>query len=1195
MLKVGYNNLDALFQAYASFLDDVREIFKPLEYSVENVVTDVVHDLQETIDCTIMAVENVFSLGGMFAINPEYERRCKSVTKDLAVTPTAQDTYFTQQTETSNAHRLLTSKEMPRGNENTTNEISKHIKESLADASPRIQLIIEKNDAQKRIQNANSFIKNETDRLVVISRMIRQELDNLSTETKTKFNIHDIDLEHVSVHQILGEIGALYKLEQSDKSSSQANEIRHLFDKILDILRVNTTGRRVYSDDDEVKEILKNLEKTENDTLTNIEEKLSVWTEGDLKKTIVHNENINKLQKEIDNIPKTFQDIAKKIFDQESTNNMDVRKNFQNTAYQIISESNAINMNQILKSTEQDRNIFNKSRTEQAFVSNIIQARVNDIVEESEKELQNMGGIKSSQNTATQVTEESRTVDITKEQEQTFVSNGIQESVGDAFENSKVQKENVDLANTLQSIANEVIEESKPVDTDQILKSTKEATNIFSQLNDQQQQEHYISNIVQSSVDDLFNDSEKEYQIVDITKNSQNSASQVMEESKSVDTTKEQEQAFVSNGMQESFNNIFVDSRKQKENVDIANSFQTITNLMEESKSVDNDQIVKSADEDRNLFSPSTNEQQKPYVSNIVRAHVEDIFKDLQKQYQDDDIIDNSQNTASRIMEESKTVYATKEQEQVSNSVQESFNSIFDNSTNQKENVDPANSIQSITNQVTKDSELVDTDQILKATEEATNILNSSTNEQQEYYVLNSVRARVHDIFKDSEVDYQNVDVIDNSQITASGVIEESKAWDMTKEPYQSFISNNFQESVDTFEDSKIQNENVDHANSFHLIANEVVEVWEPVDTDQIIKSTEEVTNIFSPSTNQQVNYYVSTSDQENVDIFNNSESEYQNVDVAERFQNAASQIMEESETRDTTKEQEYAFVSSSSNTFEDSREQKEDVDIANSFQSFTNQIVEESKPVDTDQIVRSTEEATNMFWQPINEQQNYYVSNAVQASVDDVFKDSETEYQNVGISNSFQNPASQIMEELVIVDSTQNQGQAFVSNGFQASEIFENSETQTENVDIANSFQSIEVSKPEYIQRSQVANDQQINLLSSGDNLNNIFEQSNADTSAYTSITDTPDYDDYDTEMGTGELDFFSQLFGSESQEDPDIFKEMFGTTAVTGHTESDATKEAKSIIEQSRLSMELFNKVNRKNAVNVFGNSDLFNFSKQ
>lgn len=412
------NNLDALFQASALFLDNIRGIFQPLELTVERLVTEIASDLQETIDCTVLAVENVFSLGGMFATNPEYERRCKGVLKDV----TPQDT---QQTDTRTAYRSQIIKEMARGN--------------------------------------NGTAINETDRVFVISKMIRQELDNLPAETKKEFNIHDIDLEHVSIQEILAEIRALYKIQQSNRSSSRGNEIHLLFDKILEILRVTKPGGQEYSDDDEVKEIFKKLEKQEQDSLKDVKKKVSV-NKDEPKKNIVQNVDVNKLQNVIRNIPKTLQDIAKKRFSQGSTNgihrsntseiihslekttavnneNVNVNKNYQNTSNQTKEKSKSVNINQIIASN---------------------------------KEYHNIDVTKSSQNTASQIIEESKTVYTTKEQ---YVSNSIQKSDYNVLH----------VTNSVHSIANQIMEDSNPVDSYQIVKSTEDVINIRQSSEDQEE------------------------------------------------------------------------------------------------------------------------------------------------------------------------------------------------------------------------------------------------------------------------------------------------------------------------------------------------------------------------------------------------------------------------------------------------------------------------------------------------------------------------------------------------------------------------------------------------------------------------------------------------------------------------------------------------------------------------------------
>lgn len=468
-----------MFQVSSTVLDDMHDMLKPLELTVEELVTDVTSDLQESIDCTVMAVDKVLSLGEIFEIHPEYERRCKGVLKAYVVIPQDKNKLLTQQTDARNAHRSQIIEEMIRGNEDT----------------------------------AKSVIKSEPDRVFVISRMIRRELDNLSAETKKEFNIHDIDLEHISVQQVLREIGALYKVQQSNRSSARANEIRHLFDKILEILRLNNTGGRGYSDDAEVNEIFKNLKEQENDSLIDIEKKLLIWHEDDPQENIVRNENVNKLQREIDNIPKTFRDIANKIFNQGSTNGIPQEK---------------------------------------YYVSNGFQARVDDIINDSDKESQNVDVAKIIQGAARKIMVDSQLVDTdqllksteeatntfsqpTNQREKYYDTNSVQNSRNDTFKDSGKESQNIDVAKIFQDAANQIMGDSQPVDTDQIVKTTEEATNIFSQPIDQREKS-YDTNSVQGNVDLMFKDSGKESQNVDVAKIFQDAASELMVDSQPVDT-----------------------------------------------------------------------------------------------------------------------------------------------------------------------------------------------------------------------------------------------------------------------------------------------------------------------------------------------------------------------------------------------------------------------------------------------------------------------------------------------------------------------------------------------------------------------------------------------------------------------------------------------------------------------------------
>ncbi|XP_063360683.1 uncharacterized protein LOC134649785 [Cydia amplana] len=268
-----------VLQTSASFFDELRGAVSSVESSFGKLLNDVIYDVKETIDCTLMAVEQAMALG-VFRDPSEYDARCRG-TEAIEQTPPpsppvvvatdppppAPETRYMAIPLTKTEHRQVD---------------SSNVDQVLSD-------VLIKEDTNAQLETVKLALINETERLTEISELLRKQLDELSAEVKEKFKAIELQTSEPSVESIWNDIKLLHEIEHRHKNTDDAKKISRVLDQILSILDANEEDRSA-ADDNKIHAIMR---------------KLSKQTKG-------HSDNWTDLK----NYPKDFCEYAKRVFDE---------------------------------------------------------------------------------------------------------------------------------------------------------------------------------------------------------------------------------------------------------------------------------------------------------------------------------------------------------------------------------------------------------------------------------------------------------------------------------------------------------------------------------------------------------------------------------------------------------------------------------------------------------------------------------------------------------------------------------------------------------------------------------------------------------------------------------------------------------------------------------------------------------------
>lgn len=364
-----------LLQTSASFFDGFRGALESVENRVGKMISDVVTDVKETIDCTILAVEKVFSFGGIFRRSSEYEQRCKGET-EVKIPPTSPpELRYDSYTHVS---EIQHAPEMSHKISNVIKtEISKDLGATDSNVNQTVNNLFVMSGAHEEIDKAQNTIKGHTNRLTEIHASLNKEVNDLSGTLKVTQleNLHlgpkstvdnvlkeikllkegentlkPAQLENLHINQttskvdsilteikqlkesepakldrimssvdnVFKEIKLLREDEKSNENINDRKEIRQVLNEVFEVKHADNPA--IMSNEHEVEVIINDLKKLSNKTFTDIEKNVSQWNkdEKQILQTIETkvSDDAEKFMTgdAVIQAPKTFKEVAKSLY-----------------------------------------------------------------------------------------------------------------------------------------------------------------------------------------------------------------------------------------------------------------------------------------------------------------------------------------------------------------------------------------------------------------------------------------------------------------------------------------------------------------------------------------------------------------------------------------------------------------------------------------------------------------------------------------------------------------------------------------------------------------------------------------------------------------------------------------------------------------------------------------------------------------
>ncbi|XP_047983987.1 FK506-binding protein 5-like [Leguminivora glycinivorella] len=273
-----------VLQTSASFFDELRGAVSSVESSFGKLLNDVIYDVKETIDCTLMAVEQVLALG-VFRDPSDYEAKCKGAAEAVAQPPPPPPPPVVVATNPPPPAPETPHIEIP-----LTKTEHRQVDSSILNVDQVLCDVLKKEDTHAQLETVKLALINETERLTEISELLKKQLEELSAEVKEKFKAIELQTSAPSVESIWNDIKLLHEIEHRHRNTDEAKKISRVLDQILNILDANEEDRSA-ADDNKIQEIMRKLSKKAKGGDSDI------WT--DLK-----------------NYPKDFREYAKRVFDE---------------------------------------------------------------------------------------------------------------------------------------------------------------------------------------------------------------------------------------------------------------------------------------------------------------------------------------------------------------------------------------------------------------------------------------------------------------------------------------------------------------------------------------------------------------------------------------------------------------------------------------------------------------------------------------------------------------------------------------------------------------------------------------------------------------------------------------------------------------------------------------------------------------
>ncbi|XP_049694859.2 mucin-17 [Helicoverpa armigera] len=340
-------------QVSASFFDVFQGAVLSVQNSFGKLLSDVVTDVKDTVDCTILAVEHVLSLSEDATIR--YYDKCGQGTNQTTQNDPKQS---------ESLPKMEVSIKFPPSEEYFQKiipaEIDARINETLSK-------VLEDYKPHNNLISIENVLAKESEQLADVSDLVKKEMKKLSNEVTA-------DLEHIkqrdsgpSVDTILEEIKVLEKSEQNARNASEAVEIHQVIDEVLD--KLDAIEATEANENNKLEEILRDLENNSNNSFLGLRTQFEEFKKEESR-------HLSEIKDKIEEHEKIY-NHTNKVYDSNHTQIVLLSKDKQNDTSEPLILSQGILTVQVSKAKERlditTRLITNADVTENPNESGLIQ------------------------------------------------------------------------------------------------------------------------------------------------------------------------------------------------------------------------------------------------------------------------------------------------------------------------------------------------------------------------------------------------------------------------------------------------------------------------------------------------------------------------------------------------------------------------------------------------------------------------------------------------------------------------------------------------------------------------------------------------------------------------------------------------------------------------------------------------------
>ncbi|CAH0702927.1 unnamed protein product [Spodoptera exigua] len=256
-----------------SFFDLFHGAVQSVQTGFGKLLTDVVTDVKETVDCTILAVQQMLSLNE--DATRRYFEKCGNGMNSTSTDVNSTNVEGDQPVNEENLEKEIDEK------------INKTVSKVFVDYKP-----------DEKIKELEKLLVKESEQLADVNDLLKKEIKKLSEEVDKDFKKVKHDDTESSVETILHEIKVLEKEEQNTRNTSEAQEIHHVMSEVLE--KIDAIESTEATENVKLDEIVRDLQnKSKDNSIILLKQEIKEWKEEESR-------NLGELMKEVEEHEKIF-------------------------------------------------------------------------------------------------------------------------------------------------------------------------------------------------------------------------------------------------------------------------------------------------------------------------------------------------------------------------------------------------------------------------------------------------------------------------------------------------------------------------------------------------------------------------------------------------------------------------------------------------------------------------------------------------------------------------------------------------------------------------------------------------------------------------------------------------------------------------------------------------------------------------